>query len=115
MGTTKARGMHIATFVSLFIAVAVAMLGIGIIAPILPLYADTFGASGLAVGLVFSAFSVSRFALGPFVGRFSDRVGRKRIMLVGLAAFTIMCPSSTSSPRASGSSPPFACCRERHR
>jgi len=66
------------------------MLGIGIIAPILPLYADTFGASGLAVGLVFSAFSVSRFALGPFVGRFSDRVGRKRIMLVGLAVFTVM-------------------------
>ena len=66
------------------------MLGIGIIAPILPLYADTFGASGLAVGLVFSAFSISRFALGPFVGRFSDRVGRKRIMLVGLAAFTVM-------------------------
>jgi MFS family permease len=74
--------------VSLFIAVAVAMLGIGIIAPILPLYADTFGASGLAVGLVFSAFSVSRFALGPFVGRFSDRAGRKWILVAGLAAFT---------------------------
>jgi len=64
------------------------MLGIGIIAPILPLYADTFGASGVAIGFVFAAFSISRSLLGPWVGRFSDRVGRKRILLVGLGAFS---------------------------
>ena len=75
-------------FASLFVAVAVAMLGIGIIAPILPLYADTFGASGVAIGFVFAAFSISRSLLGPWVGRFSDRIGRKRIMLVGLGAFS---------------------------
>jgi DHA1 family multidrug resistance protein-like MFS transporter len=76
------------TFASLFVAVAVAMLGIGIIAPILPLYADTFGASGVTIGFVFAAFSISRSILGPWVGRFSDRVGRKRILLVGLGAFS---------------------------
>ena len=90
VGITFESGAQRATFVSLFIAVAVAMLGIGIIAPILPLYADTFGATRVAVGLVFSAFSISRFALGPFVGRFSDRIGRKRILLVGLALFTVI-------------------------
>jgi len=90
MSTTIGNGTHRGAFASLFIAVAVAMLGIGIIAPILPLYADTFGASRLAVGLVFSAFSASRFLLGPFVGRFSDRIGRKRIMLAGLGLFTLM-------------------------
>ena len=78
------------TFASLFVAVAVAMLGIGIIAPILPLYADTFGASGVAIGFVFAAFSISRSLLGPWIGRFSDRVGRKRIMLVGLGAFSLI-------------------------
>lgn len=78
------------TFASLFVAVAVAMLGIGIIAPILPLYADTFGASGVAIGFVFAAFSISRSLLGPWVGRFSDRVGRKRILLLGLSAFTLI-------------------------
>jgi hypothetical protein len=54
-----------ATLASLFLAVAVGMLGIGIIVPILPLYADTFGASGLAIGFVFASFSISRMILGP--------------------------------------------------
>jgi len=74
-------------FTSLFAAVAVAMLGIGIIAPILPLYTETFAASGLAIGLVFAAFSISRSILGPFVGRFSDRFGRKPMILIGLGIF----------------------------
>jgi MFS family permease len=77
-------------FVSLFIAVAVAMIGVGIIAPILPLYAKSFAASGLSIGLVFSAFSLSRSLLGPLVGRLSDRVGRKRILMIGLAGYTVV-------------------------
>jgi len=74
-------------FITLFIAVAVAMIGVGIIAPILPLYAKTFAASGVSIGLVFSAFSLSRSFLGPLVGRLSDRVGRKRILMIGLAGY----------------------------
>ncbi len=77
-------------FVSLFIAVAVAMIGVGIIAPILPLYAKSFAASGLSIGLIFSAFSFSRSLLGPLVGRLSDRVGRKRILMIGLAGYTVV-------------------------
>ena len=77
-------------FVSLFAASGVAMIGIGIIAPILPLYAETFSSSGVAIGLVFAAFSISRAALGPFVGRFSDHVGRKRFLMVGLAGFAVV-------------------------
>ncbi len=75
------------TFASLFVAVAVAMLGIGIISPILPLYAKTFSASGLMIGLVMGSFSLSRGLLGPFVGRLSDGIGRKRILLTGLGTF----------------------------
>ena len=76
-------------FISLFIAVAVAMIGVGIISPILPLYAKTFAASGISIGLVFSAFSLSRCLLGPLIGRLSDRIGRKRILLIGLASYTL--------------------------
>jgi len=77
-------------FVSLFISVAVAMIGVGIIAPILPLYAKGFSASGVSIGLVFAAFSLSRSVLGPLVGRFSDRVGRKRLLVVGLAGYAVI-------------------------
>ena len=78
------------TFASLFFAVAVAMLGIGIIAPILPVYVKTFSASGLMVGIIMGAFSLSRGLLGPFIGRLSDRVGRKRILVAGLGIFALV-------------------------
>ncbi|TFH07175.1 MAG: MFS transporter [Candidatus Atribacteria bacterium] len=78
------------TFASLFFAVAVAMLGIGIIAPILPVYVQTFSASGLMVGIIMGAFSLSRGLLGPFIGRLSDRIGRKRLLLAGLGLFALI-------------------------
>lgn len=74
-------------FASLFFATAVAQVGLGIISPILPLYARTFNATGLEIGLVFAAFSVSRALLAPFLGRLSDRVGRKPLILGGLAIY----------------------------
>ncbi len=77
-------------FISLFIAVSVAMMGVGIIAPILPLYAETFSATGVSIGLVFAAFSLSRATLGPFLGRLSDRIGRKRMLLAGLLGYTVV-------------------------
>jgi DHA1 family multidrug resistance protein-like MFS transporter len=77
-------------FGSLFFATATAMLGLGIISPILPLYARTFAASGIEIGLVFTMFSISRALLGPFVGRFSDRVGRKPLILLGLTGYALV-------------------------
>lgn len=77
-------------FASLFIATATAQVGLGIISPILPLYARTFAATGFQIGLVFAAFSVSRALLGPFIGRLSDRIGRKPIILAGLAVYALV-------------------------
>ncbi len=77
----------LAAFVPLFLAVSIAMMGMGIIAPIMPLYVRSFGAGGLALGTVFAAFSVSRFVLGPVIGVLSDRIGRKKLIVWGLGLY----------------------------
>jgi len=75
-------------FIALFPAVFAATLGMGIVAPLLPLYAQRYGAQGLAIGLVFASFSISRTVLLPFIGRISDKRGRKIFITLGLLLLT---------------------------
>ena len=65
------------------------MVGIGIIAPLLPIYAENLGATGVWVGIIFAGYAVSRTVLLPFVGKLSDRHGRKRIISIGLLVFSL--------------------------
>lgn len=68
------------------------MLGLGIILPILPLYAKSLGATGLWLGSIFAGFSISRSVLMPFIGRSSDKSGiRKAFIAAGL--FVYACSS----------------------
>jgi len=60
------------------------MLGVGIIAPILPLYADQLGATGIWIGAVFGGYAISRAIFMPIIGRYSDRRGRKLFISTGL-------------------------------
>ena len=76
-------------FVGLFVATATAQVGLSIIAPILPLYVESFSATAFQIGLVFTAFSFARAVSGPFVGRLSDRVGRKPLIIWGLAGCAV--------------------------
>ncbi len=63
-------------------------LGSGIIAPLLPLYAEKLGANGIWLGIIFSGVSIASAIFMPFTGRFSDRRGRKLILCIGLFALT---------------------------
>ena len=73
----------------LFFALLVAMLGAGVIAPTMPLYAKTLGATGFGLGLIYSAFSVSRAVFMPVAGKLSDRKGRKIFIVAGLFVYTM--------------------------
>lgn len=64
-------------------------LGNGIIAPILPVYADKLGANGVWLGVIFAGYSISSAILMPFTGRFSDKRGRKHILAAGLLGLSI--------------------------
>ncbi|MDN7024541.1 MFS transporter [Methanoculleus sp. FWC-SCC1] len=84
MNTTKR------IFNVLFISVFATMLGLGIVSPLLPIYAENLGATGLWLGAVFSAFALSRSVFMPIVGRISDRRGRKKIILIGMFAYAVI-------------------------
>ena len=77
-------------FLVLFLALFVAMLGAGVIAPTIPLYAKTLGATGFGLGLIYSAFSVSRAIFMPLTGKLSDKKGRKVFIITGLTIYTFM-------------------------
>ena len=65
------------------------MLGVGIILPLLPIYAENLGATGIWLGVIFAGFSISRTIIMPVAGRLSDRRGRKLILGIGLFAFAL--------------------------
>jgi DHA1 family multidrug resistance protein-like MFS transporter len=74
----------------LFISVFAAMLGLGIVGPLLPIYAENLGASGLWIGMIFSGFAVARAIFMPIVGRLSDESGRKKFIVAGLSAYALL-------------------------
>jgi MFS transporter, DHA1 family, tetracycline resistance protein len=67
-----------------FVTVFIDLLGFGIIIPLMPFYAETFGATALTVGLLMTSFSLMQFVFAPFWGRLSDRIGRRPVILIGL-------------------------------
>lgn len=71
-------------FWPIWTTVALDLIGFGIVVPILALYAKRFGASGLTVGMLFTAFSLAQFLAAPLLGRLSDRIGRKPVIVISL-------------------------------
>jgi DHA1 family multidrug resistance protein-like MFS transporter len=74
----------------LFISVFATMLGLGVVSPLLPIYAENLGATGIWLGIIFSAFALSRSIFMPIIGRISDRRGRKWIILIGMFIYAVM-------------------------
>jgi MFS transporter, DHA1 family, multidrug resistance protein len=76
-------------FIILFSAVMVATMGISMVSPILPVYAEALGATGIWIGLTFSVFAITQTIIGPFAGRWSDRWGRKPFIILGLLIYLV--------------------------
>jgi DHA1 family tetracycline resistance protein-like MFS transporter len=73
----------------IFLIVFVNLLGFGIIIPLLPFYADHAGATPLAVGLLFAAYSACQLLATPVLGALSDRYGRRPVLLFSLLGTVI--------------------------
>ena len=77
-------------FVTLFFSIFTAVTGAGIVVPLLPVYAHNLGASGLYIGLIFGAFSLSRTFFLPYFGRSSDKRGRKPYIVTGMLCYALI-------------------------
>src|SRR3954452_14501524 len=71
----------------IFLTVFIDLLGFAMVLPLLPVYARKFGQdeSGFLIGMLMASFSIMQFLFAPMWGRLSDRVGRRPVLLVGLA------------------------------
>jgi len=73
----------------IFLTIFVNLVGFGIIIPLLPFYAETFGASPVVVGLLFAVFSLCQLAAAPVLGDLSDRYGRRPVLIFSLAGTVV--------------------------
>ena len=76
----KSRSPLVIIFVTIFID----LVGFGIVIPVLPLYAEKFGASEAVIGLLVASYSAMQFVFAPLLGRLSDRIGRRPVLLVSM-------------------------------
>ncbi len=73
----------------IFITVFIDLLGFAIVLPLLPRYGRHFEATKFELGLLMASFSAMQFLFAPLWGRLSDRIGRRPVLIVGLAGSTI--------------------------
>jgi DHA1 family tetracycline resistance protein-like MFS transporter len=69
----------------IFFTVFIDLVGFGILLPLLPYYAESYGASALTIGLLSTSYSLMQFLFTPLWGRLSDRHGRRPLILLSLA------------------------------
>jgi MFS transporter, DHA1 family, tetracycline resistance protein len=73
----------------LFLTVFIDLLGFGIVIPFLPMFAERVGVGAVGIGLVLAIYSLMQFLCAPILGRISDRVGRRPIIMIGLLGSSV--------------------------
>lgn len=88
---TPARPASRGSLAVIFLTVFIDLLGFAMVLPLLPVYAKKFNAdeSGWLIGMLMASFSVMQFLFAPMWGRVSDRIGRRPVLLIGLAGAAI--------------------------
>jgi DHA1 family tetracycline resistance protein-like MFS transporter len=85
----------------IFLTILVNLIGFGIIIPLLPFYAETFGASPMTIGLLFATFSIAQLVASPVLGSWSDKWGRRPVLifsLIGTVVSFVMLATAQSLP-----------------
>ena len=89
MAEKKERQPFPRGFWVIWTTVAIDLIGFGIVLPILPLYAERFGAGAAVIGLLSATFSLAQLVFAPVWGKLSDRIGRKPIIILSLCGTAV--------------------------
>ena len=73
----------------IFLVIFIDLVGFGIVIPILPYYAKTYGASATMLGWLMTSYSAMQFIFAPIWGRLSDRIGRRPVLLGSMAGIAL--------------------------
>jgi len=65
-----------------FLTVFIDLIGFGIVVPLVPIYSRHYGAGWLIIGTIVASYSAMQFLFAPVLGRWSDRIGRRPVMLL---------------------------------
>ncbi|MGI8604972.1 MAG: MFS transporter [Verrucomicrobiales bacterium] len=76
-------------FFVIFLTILLSTVGFGVCIPVLPIYADRYGATGWQNGLLTGVFSLCQFLVAPYFGKLSDRFGRRPILIVSVIGSAI--------------------------
>src|SRR3990167_1066629 len=71
----------------LFATLFFVMVGFGIIFPVLPFFSINLGATPVQIGMLMASFSLMQFIFAPIWGHISDKIGRRPVIIIGLAGF----------------------------
>ncbi len=69
---------------TIFLIVFVDLLGFSLILPLLPYYAEAYGATPVIVGLLVASYAAAQLVGAPLLGRLSDRIGRRPVLLMSV-------------------------------
>lgn len=86
---SEARRKYNGPLVILMMNMFVTMVGMGLIIPILPSFLQEFGGGGQAMGYLVAAFGLTQFLFSPIAGEWSDKYGRKILIVSGVGIFAL--------------------------
>ncbi len=84
----NAKSNQFALYILMF-NMFIAMAGIGLVIPVMPSYLETFGVGGTALGFIIACFALGQFIFSPLAGDLSDKMGRKKLIMIGLTIFCL--------------------------
>ena len=76
-------------FIVVWLALFIAIIGMAMVSPLLPVFAKEMGANGIWLGLAFSGFTLLQVPLMPVVGKLADRFSKKLFLWLGLLIYTV--------------------------